>query len=74
MLHVVAMKVKDLIVRLESWGWQLDRIRGSHHVFTHKWATRSITVPVHGKDIPDHFARIIFMQARRALKSKDKPK
>jgi predicted RNA binding protein YcfA (HicA-like mRNA interferase family) len=60
------MKVKDLVLKLEAWGWQLNRIRGSHHVFTHPKAQRSITVPVHGKDIGDHFAQRILNQAKKA--------
>ncbi len=61
------MKVKELIKELESQGWVLDRIRGSHHVYVHRDAIRSVTVPVHGKDIPDHFAKEILQQAKRAL-------
>jgi predicted RNA binding protein YcfA (HicA-like mRNA interferase family) len=29
------MKSADLIRELQAAGWQLDRIRGSHHVFRH---------------------------------------
>ena len=61
------MKVKELIKELESQGWVLDRIRGSHYVFVHGDAVRSVTVPVHGKDIPDHFAKGILKQAKHAL-------
>jgi predicted RNA binding protein YcfA (HicA-like mRNA interferase family) len=31
---------------LESRGWILDHIRGSHHVYTHPDAPRPIPVPV----------------------------
>ncbi|OYV33008.1 MAG: addiction module toxin, HicA family, partial [Rhodospirillales bacterium 20-64-7] len=27
------MKSADLIKELEAGGWELDRVRGSHHVF-----------------------------------------
>jgi predicted RNA binding protein YcfA (HicA-like mRNA interferase family) len=33
---------------LEERGWQLDRIKGSHHVYRHPATGRSVTVPVHG--------------------------
>jgi predicted RNA binding protein YcfA (HicA-like mRNA interferase family) len=33
---------------LEERGWQLDRIKGSHHVYRHPSTGRSVTVPVHG--------------------------
>jgi predicted RNA binding protein YcfA (HicA-like mRNA interferase family) len=33
---------------LEARGWQLDRIKGSHHVYRHPETGRSVTVPVHG--------------------------
>ncbi|MFZ2449297.1 MAG: type II toxin-antitoxin system HicA family toxin [Methylovulum miyakonense] len=29
-------------------GWQLQRIRGSHHIFTHPDKLEVLTVPVHG--------------------------
>ncbi|MBL6986869.1 MAG: type II toxin-antitoxin system HicA family toxin [Methylobacter sp.] len=29
-------------------GWQLQRIRGSHHIYTHPGRTEILTVPVHG--------------------------
>jgi predicted RNA binding protein YcfA (HicA-like mRNA interferase family) len=28
-------------------GWQLQRIRGSHHIYTHLDKTTILTVPVH---------------------------
>lgn len=33
---------------LEERGWQLDRIKGSHHVYRNPETGRSVTVPVHG--------------------------
>lgn len=51
-------------------GWVLDRIKGSHHVYTQPNAKRSITVPVHGKEIPDFYAKSILKQAEQALRGK----
>ena len=33
---------------LHLHGWQLQRIRGSHHIYTHPGRTEILTVPVHG--------------------------
>lgn len=32
---------------LHLHGWQLQRIRGSHHIYTHPDKTEILTVPVH---------------------------
>ena len=68
--YVMGVKTKELIAELEQHGWRLDRICGSHHVFTHPKATRSIVVPVHGKEMPGFYARAIRKQAEAAV-SKD---
>jgi len=67
-LHTVGVKAKDLIRLLEERGWELDRIRGSHHQFKHLEAMRTLTVPVHGKEIPERLAKIIIKQAARATR------
>ena len=33
---------------LESRGWQLKRISGSHHIYAKSGVTARISVPVHG--------------------------
>lgn len=33
---------------LESKGWGLARVTGSHHIFVHQGSNLRITVPVHG--------------------------
>ena len=62
------MKIKDLFEELKMKGWDLDRVRGSHHVFVHSCAKRAIVVPVHSKEIPDFYAKSILKQAEAALK------
>lgn len=37
---------KELIRVLERKGWEFDRSRGSHHVYTHPASRRTLTVPV----------------------------
>ena len=46
-----AVKPKQLIRVLEREGWQLDRVRGSHHVFRHPDQRRRVVVPVHGREL-----------------------
>lgn len=33
---------------LERHGWSLDRIQGSHHIYTHPRSENVLSVPVHG--------------------------
>ena len=44
------MTGRELIRLLEKFGWQLDRIKGSHHVM--KKGNQTEIIPVHNKDIP----------------------
>ncbi len=46
------MKSKELIKELEAAGWNLDRVRGSHHIFRHALLPGSIPVPHPKKDLP----------------------
>ena len=39
---------KDLCRILETKGWRLARIRGSHHIHTKAGRIERISVPVHG--------------------------
>ena len=39
------MKVRDVIKRLQSDGWYLDRIKGSHRQFKHLDKLGLVTVP-----------------------------
>ncbi len=45
---------------LESAGWQMDRVAGSHHIFV-KAGHRSFPVPVHG-------GKVKFVYVRKAQK------
>ncbi|MEP7268481.1 MAG: type II toxin-antitoxin system HicA family toxin [Saprospiraceae bacterium] len=41
-----------LIRLLHEHGWELDRIKGSHHIFIHKESKRTLPIPIHGnKDL-----------------------
>jgi predicted RNA binding protein YcfA (HicA-like mRNA interferase family) len=45
----MAYNAKEIIKVLESRGWVLDRIRGSHHVYKNSKTGQCVPVPVHGK-------------------------
>lgn len=44
------MKDKDLYKLLLKDGWELKRVRGSHH--TLKKGNKIETIPIHNKDVP----------------------
>jgi len=43
---------RQLIKELETTGWVLKRITGSHHIFKHPNNQNSIPVPHPKKDLP----------------------
>ena len=43
---------QKIIAILESRGFVLDRIKGSHHIFFHPETNRRVIVPVHRNDLP----------------------
>lgn len=45
------MNSAELIRALLAAGWQLDRVRGSHHVFRHPGRTGIVVVPHPKKDL-----------------------
>ena len=51
-----------MIKKLESHGWVLDRVRGSHHSFV-KDGHRSVVVSVHGNKDLGIMAKQILKQA-----------
>ena len=51
MLYYRLVTGRELLKLLRANGWELDRIKGSHHIFVK--GTKTVSVPVHGsKDIP----------------------
>lgn len=58
-----SMTGKELKKILESKGWRLDRISGSHHIMIRE-GRRSIPIPVHGSvDLPKGLVHAILKQA-----------
>jgi predicted RNA binding protein YcfA (HicA-like mRNA interferase family) len=43
----IRLSGKEIVRALSKDGWELERIRGSHHIMRHPDG-RQVTVPVHG--------------------------
>jgi len=46
-----AVTPREAVRGLERCGWQLDRVRGSHHVFRHPDHRHRVVVPMHTRDL-----------------------
>jgi len=58
---------KEVCFRLKQNGWQLKRIKGSHHIYAKPGERVIITVPVHGnRTLKPGLQRAIFKLARLA--------
>jgi len=58
------VKSVEIIRELESAGWGLDRVRGSHHVFKHPDRGGHVVVPHPKKDLGRGLIAAIRKQAR----------
>jgi mRNA interferase HicA len=43
---------KEIIKILLQRGFELDRVKGSHHIFIHPIKKNRVVVPMHNRDIP----------------------
>lgn len=57
------MKPKDLIKILESEGWYVDRIQGSHCIMKHPKKKGRPVIPYHNKDLASGTFKNILRQA-----------
>ena len=55
------MRDKDLLKLLLRNGWQIVRIKGSHHSL--RKGNQTITIPIHGKDVKTGLLNAILKQA-----------
>lgn len=46
-----ALTANQVIRVLERKGWQLDRVRGSHHIMVHPATRRALPVPMHNREL-----------------------
>ncbi|MBI2842634.1 MAG: type II toxin-antitoxin system HicA family toxin [Armatimonadetes bacterium] len=59
------MKIRDVIKRIESDGWYIVRIRGSHRQYKHPSKQGLVTVAGHpNKDLSADTLRSIWKQAQ----------
>lgn len=56
------MKAKELIKLLEQNGFELQKIKGSHHLYKHPNGKRTV-VPLHNKEIPKSTLNAILKQS-----------
>ena len=62
MLYYFCVTGRELLKLLRENGWQLDRVRGSHHIMTR--GKETVSVPVHGsKDLPKGTLNAILKEA-----------
>jgi predicted RNA binding protein YcfA (HicA-like mRNA interferase family) len=47
---VKALSGKEFARLLESYGWSLQRINGSHHIYAKPGSPVRISVPIHGNE------------------------
>jgi predicted RNA binding protein YcfA (HicA-like mRNA interferase family) len=57
------MKSSDLIREIEAVGWKRNRVRGSHHIFTHAERFGHVTIPHPKKDLGKGLVAAIRKQA-----------
>ena len=58
-----SLSSREIIAKLESAGWKLVRITGSHHHFRHEERPGTVTVAHPVKDIPPGTMRSIERQS-----------
>jgi len=59
-----ALTGREFCKLLESHGWTLDRISGSHHIYKNAQLQRVISVPVHaGKTLKQGLQRALLKSA-----------
>lgn len=68
------VRFADLRRKLEQNGWVLDRIRGSHHYFTHG-EEPPMSIPVHGGKVKFGYARDVdkAIEAKRRRQQGGRP-
>ncbi|MGM0563662.1 MAG: type II toxin-antitoxin system HicA family toxin [Pseudomonadota bacterium] len=57
------MNSKKLLKILKDNGWEVDRVRGSHHQLKHPFKSGLVTIPHPTKDLPVGTVKMIKKQA-----------
>lgn len=63
MTKTPALTPNDIIRLLEKNGFELKRIKGSHHYYVHTETKKITVVPMHNKDLPKGTLLAILKQA-----------
>ena len=63
MPRMPSLTPQDLSRILESYGYELDRIKGSHRIYYHAETSQRVVIPFHKKDLPRGTQRAILRQA-----------
>jgi len=58
-----SLKPQDIIKILESKGFVLDRVKGSHYIYYHPITKRRVVIPYHKNDLPKGTILAILSQA-----------
>jgi predicted RNA binding protein YcfA (HicA-like mRNA interferase family) len=61
--NLPSLSPKELCKILERNGFELKRIKGSHHFFQHPISGKITVVPMHNKDLPKGTFLAILKQA-----------
>jgi predicted RNA binding protein YcfA (HicA-like mRNA interferase family) len=61
---LILTKSKDLIKLIEADGWELVRVRGSHHHYKHPVKKGIVTIPHPNRKIAKGTVRSIMRQAQ----------
>ena len=62
-VYYTQINSRELIKKLESAGWVLRGVKGSHHIFTHPKQPGHITVPHPKHDLGTGLVRKLLQQA-----------
>ncbi|MBN1431875.1 MAG: type II toxin-antitoxin system HicA family toxin [Methanomicrobiaceae archaeon] len=57
------LNLEKVIKIIESRGFVLDRVKGSHHIYIHPETRQRVVIPVHKKDLPKGTLMEILRQA-----------
>ena len=54
---------EELMKIIKKDGWELNRVRGSHHIYTHNIKKGTVTIPFHKGELKPFIVSSILKQA-----------
>ena len=68
------IRFAELVALVEAFGFQLDRVSGSHHIFVHPEIPELINIQdVHGEAKPYQVMQVLNLIERHNLTLEDRP-